>query len=311
MAVSTPQTVINPPRNVVIGQRDTDSLHDINTAGPARSATERALRITNALQTTLDASQLLETFAQEIKATVPIDGALYSLPEQDLELKAGRNAANSCSYRLNLNEQFLGEITFTRKIKFSSGELNELETLLGSFVHPLRNALLYRTALMKAQRDPLTGVYNRAALNETLAREVELAHRHKNELSLIVIDIDHFKRINDTFGHSAGDCLLHGLVDRARSSIRRSDLLFRFGGEEFVVVLNNTDLKGATRLAERIRRAVEKEEFCCGGKTIRMTVSTGVASLREKDIEATLFARADQALYRAKTAGRNCTRAAE
>lgn len=303
------QSTLNAPRNVIVATHATPQLPELSVNDAKRPLHERALRITHALQTSLDLPLLIDTFATEIKSTVPIDGMRYVNESTELDLKSGRNAANTCMYRLTLNNQPLGEVAFMRKSKFSLNEQNDLETLLCSLVHPLHNALMYRSALLKSQRDPLTNVYNRAAMNEILQREVELAHRHKTTLSIIILDIDHFKNINDTYGHVAGDCLLNGLVGCATSSIRRCDLLFRFGGEEFVVLLNNTDTKGAARLAERIRRNVEKEEFVCGGRRITMSVSAGVASLRPKDLDATLFARADQALYRAKAAGRNCTRA--
>lgn len=265
----------------------------------------RLLRMSNALQLSLDVQQVIETFGQEVRETVPFDGLRYNNSLHDVDLKVGRNSQNNCSYQLAINDQLLGEVTFTRKSKFAKHESTELETLLRTLVHPLRNALLYRQALLTAQKDPLTGVYNRAALNETLQREVELAQRHGLSLSLIVIDIDHFKRINDTYGHSAGDCLLKGLVDSAKQSIRRCDMLFRYGGEEFVVVLNNTDAKGAMRLAERIRRNIEKEEYPCADQPLKMTVSAGVAALAADESEEDLFKKADKALYRAKSAGRN------
>ncbi len=300
------QPTLNAPRNVVVATRPVAPSPEYGDSEAKRQMLNRTLRMTQALQTSLDLTQLIETFAVEVKGSVPIEGIRYVNDLSTIDMKVGRNASNTCVFRLTLNEQPLGEVTFLRKSRFSSAEQNDLETLLRCLVHPLRNALMYRIALIKSQRDPLTNSYNRAALNETLKREVELAHRHKTTVSLIVLDIDHFKTINDTYGHAAGDCLLNGLVECATDSIRRCDMLFRFGGEEFVVLLNNTDAKGAARLAERIRRNVEKEEFVCAGKVIRMTVSAGVASLRPKDLDATLFARADQALYRAKTAGRNC-----
>jgi diguanylate cyclase (GGDEF)-like protein len=305
------QSTLNSPRNVVVATLSNPLAADFGDTDAKRQLLSRTLRITQALQTSLDLSQLIETFAVEVKGCIPIEGLRYVNDLAGVDAKVGRNAANACAFRLTLNEQPLGEVTFCRKAKFSGAEQNDLETLLRSLVHPLRNALMYRTALVKSQRDPLTNAYNRAALSETLKREVELAHRHKTTVSLIVIDIDHFKTINDTYGHAAGDCLLNGLVECATGSIRRCDMLFRYGGEEFVVLLNNTDAKGAARLAERIRRNVEREEFVCAGKVITMTVSAGVASLRPKDLDATLFARADQALYRAKTAGRNCVRSDE
>lgn len=301
---------MNIPRNVIVGDNASLLRTDLGISEPGQYSSERLLRIASKLQTSLDIAQIIELFTQEVKVTVPVDGVRYYSEPHSLELKVGRNAAHASTFRLTVNDQSLGEVTFTRKSAFTASQTNELELLLRSLVHPLRNALLYRTALLKAQRDPLTGVYNRAALTDHMARDIELAQRHQNPLSIIVLDIDHFKNINDSYGHTAGDCLLKALVESANTSIRRCDMLFRYGGEEFVVLLNNTDEKGAIRLAERIRRNVEKEAYSCGGRTIHMTVSIGVASLLEKDIESEFFERADQALYRAKSDGRNCVRAA-
>lgn len=304
------QSSMNIPRNVIVGDNAGMPRTDLGINEPGQYSSERLLRIASKLQTSLDIAQIIELFSQEVKVTVPIDGIRYYSELHNAELKVGRNAAHATTYRLTVNEQSLGEVTFTRKSAFTASQSNELELLLRSLVHPLRNALLYRAALLKAQRDPLTGAYNRAALADHMARDIELAQRHHNPLSIIVLDIDHFKKINDTYGHTAGDCLLKALVECANTSIRRCDMLFRFGGEEFVVLLNNTDEKGALRLAERIRRNVEKEEFLCSGKSIHMTISAGIASLHDKDIETHLFERADQALYRAKSDGRNCVCAA-
>lgn len=305
------QSTLNRARNVVVGSNTLSTPAEPSITEPARYSSERLLQITSALQTSLDLEPLIDTFAQEVKVTVPLDGVRFHNMQQGVDIKVGRNAAHLCSYNLSVNEQLLGEVAFMRKTSFTSSQSNELELLLRSLVHPLRNALLYRVALLKAQRDPLTGVYNRTALTESLARDVELAQRHQTPLSIIVLDIDHFKNINDSYGHAAGDCLLKNLVACANHSIRRCDMLFRFGGEEFVVLLNNTDEKGALRLAERIRRNVEKDSYQCGEQIIRMTLSAGIAQLQKQDIETRLFERADQALYQAKSEGRNCVRAAQ
>lgn len=310
MAVVT-QTALNSTRNVIVGSDVLAAYPTPSINEPARYSSERLLQISSALQTSLELQQLIETFAHEVKVTVPVDGVRFYNLQHDIDIKVGRNGAFQCAYHLTVNEQSLGEVTFMRKSNFTLSQSNELELLLRSLVHPLRNALMYRTALLKAQRDPLTGVYNRAALTDTMTRDVELAQRHRVPLSIIVLDIDHFKNINDTYGHTAGDCLLQGLVECANHSIRRCDMLFRYGGEEFVVLLNNTDEKGAFRLAERIRRNVEKEAYICSGQTIHMTLSAGVAQLKKYDIEASLFERADQALYQAKSNGRNCVFSAE
>jgi diguanylate cyclase (GGDEF)-like protein len=122
--------------------------------------------------------------------------------------------------------------------------------------------------------------------------------------------VDHFKSINDAYGHAAGDYLLQSLTTCTEQSMRISDFLFRYGGEEFVIILPETDQAGVLRLAKRIRRRVEKLETVYQDQTIQMTVSLGVTNLRESDDEKTLFTRADEALYRAKRDGRNCIRVA-
>ena len=177
-------------------------------------------------------------------------------------------------------------------------------------IYPLRNALLYREALRSAHRDPLTGLNNRRCLQETLRRETELAHRHGNPLSLIVLDIDHFKAVNDRHGHDVGDLALRAVAQCAAGCVRGSDMLFRFGGEEFVILLTNTDRDGALLLAERVRTAVEAMECATDMQSLRLTASLGVAGLQAGEREDQLFKRADKALYRAKEEGRNRVRGA-
>jgi len=122
------------------------------------------------------------------------------------------------------------------------------------------------------------------------------------------VDIDHFKKINDTYGHSAGDKVLQATVNCIQHTIRSSDILFRYGGEEFVVLLNGASRKGATLLAERIREKVEAGECHAERKKIKTTVSIGIASLDIDDGHESLFMNADKALYEAKKSGRNCVR---
>ncbi|MBI5039738.1 MAG: GGDEF domain-containing protein, partial [Gammaproteobacteria bacterium] len=179
------------------------------------------------------------------------------------------------------------------------------EKLLCCLLYPLRNALLYRDALALAQKDALTGICNRAALDESLHAEVNLAGRHRTPLSIVVFDIDHFKSINDRHGHSQGDIAIKAVVESAQHCARSTDMLFRYGGEEFVMILRNTTLNGARLLADRIRRKVEKLECQGKRKPITMTVSAGVATLESGETAQKLFERADTALYAAKNSGRN------
>lgn len=153
-----------------------------------------------------------------------------------------------------------------------------------------------------AMRDHLTGVYNRRAFDERLAEEVSEAVRHGNALSLLVLDVDRFKRVNDTFGHQAGDRVLTEVARRVLAGTRTGETLARVGGEEFGLVLPHTSAEGAAVVAERVRRLIAGNPFPAVGT---VTVSLGVADLAGAGDAESLFRNADQALYEAKQAGRN------
>ena len=265
----------------------------------------QALRITQSLQTTLDMTAMIELFYKKVSAVVPLDGMEYHHAELGHGVECGRRARHRCHYDLRIEAESLGDLIFRRRRAFVDSELAELEFLLCTLLYPLRNGLLYREAVSRAQKDPLTGICNRAALDEALSQEVSLAQRHATALSLVMLDIDHFKRINDRFGHRCGDDALCAVVERARQCARNTDILFRYGGEEFVILLRNTDQHGAQLLAERLRKKIARTEICCNGEPVSVTVSAGVASLNDNDDAESLFARADSALYQAKQAGRN------
>ena len=157
-------------------------------------------------------------------------------------------------------------------------------------------------------RDALTGLYNRRYAAERLTAEVAHAQRHGTLFGLVLFDLDHFKRVNDTFGHLAGDGVLRVVAAQVQKAIRTEDVLARYGGEEFVVLVREIDHDRVGMLAERIRRAVERLLMPWESKTIRTSVSVGVASLSECGPKATaeaLMNLADERLYRAKTGGRN------
>ena len=162
------------------------------------------------------------------------------------------------------------------------------------------NADLARLATL----DPLTGAFNRRMMTDLATRAVADARRHGRPLSLLAIDVDHFKRINDEFGHEAGDLALCALVDLLRRELRASDLISRIGGEEFVVILPDTSEAAAGALAERIRARVSDSGFAVAGWPAPLRVSIGVGALATGDFDA-LRRATDRALYTAKRAGRN------
>lgn len=158
-----------------------------------------------------------------------------------------------------------------------------------------------------AHTDPLTQVVNRRALFSRLGGELERAKRYESVMSILMLDIDHFKEVNDTHGHLAGDDVLREVAGLLQSTVRAVDIVARYGGEEFVVVLPETPLAGAVTFAERIRALIEAHPFCQAQGPFSITVSVGVAAFPSEGVDSIedLFARADDALYRAKAEGRN------
>lgn len=156
-----------------------------------------------------------------------------------------------------------------------------------------------------ARIDPLTGLANRRGLMERLAEEWARVQRHGGKLSFIMSDVDHFKRINDTHGHTFGDRALQAVAGAIAAQCRQSDLPARYGGEEFAIVVPGEQAAGAEMLAERCRQAVEAVQLDAGSDTVAVTVSFGVADADNADSPETLIRHADEALYRAKNAGRN------
>lgn len=274
-----------------------------------RGLAEMTARLIPALQTTLDIPHLIGLFHSHAKQIILHDAVLYRYPKDGGEVSVGDPGGHSCSYRLVVEGAVLGEIAFSRVQIFSAAEISMLEYLLCTLVYPLRNGLSYKVAMEAARRDPLTGVYNRSAMETALEREVELARRCRSPLSLIFMDIDYFKSVNDTYGHIAGDEVIREFVRCVNDKMRAIDILSRYGGDEFVVILPNTTLEGAEQLAGRIREAVA-DSICLAkiGQGLKVTASIGISSLEDKETAKQLLDRADRSLNSAKQDGRDCIR---
>lgn len=159
----------------------------------------------------------------------------------------------------------------------------------------------------EARVDALSGVANRKAFDETLRYLLSSFHREQMRFSLLLLDVDHFKWINDTHGHAAGDLVVQNLAAYLQSLIRANDFVARFGGDEFAILLGRIDVDTAAIVADRIRQAIARHNFDVGtnGERVAVTCSLGLATVSDGDTEETLFVRADEALYRSKRNGRN------
>lgn len=274
---------------------------------PERSVSlaQMRLHLSQLLQTSLEPQRILGLFFREIQRLVPLDALSYEHKASDLRLEFGECAPHSISFSLNHEGEHLGRLVFRRKQAFSDQEQGNLESILSALLYPMRNTLLYRAATQSALRDPLTDTGNRIAMDQTLQREIEMSRQHLQPLSLLMLDIDHFKHVNDNHGHSAGDEVLKAVAGSIKHQLRNVDMVFRFGGEEFMILLSNTGREAAAMVGERLRFAAQEQDYAADGKSIELTVSLGCSTLLPGESADSLLRRADNALYVAKRAGRN------
>jgi two-component system cell cycle response regulator len=202
--------------------------------------------------------------------------------------------------------------------QLTRADLEFADTVIKAAVAAIRRANVIETTRAANERleelartDPLTRLANRRVLVERLQAEIERARRYESVVSLLMIDLDHFKKVNDAHGHLVGDEVLQEVALLVQQAVRTVDVVARYGGEEFVVVLPETAGDGAVTFAERIRERLEAHTFATkAGLALRLTTSIGIATFPDRDVETAedLFARADEALYRAKADGRNRVR---
>jgi diguanylate cyclase (GGDEF)-like protein len=192
--------------------------------------------------------------------------------------------------------------------RFDEDDVRRLEGLAERVAPAIENARRFREARQLADLDSLTGLHNRRYFHETLAREVDRAQRYQRRLSLVIVDVDGFKEINDRIGHLAGDGVLAEIADRIRQVVRSADIPCRVGGDEFAVIVPEVEVGQARQLVGRIQRAVSAQPIARAG---RVRVSAGVADLQPNDNPTSLFERGDESLYSAKHAGKGGLAAAD
>ncbi len=265
----------------------------------------KILQLTDLLSRHLDLQDILRVFSDEMKSLIPHSSYRYVADMQHIMIKQGRLNRHSMHYHLTIEQMDLGEITLYRKEPFSTNEVCQFEELLCSLVYPLKNALMYHIAITSAYRDPLTEINNRAAMDKLLPREVSLAKRHDQRLAMMIMDLDGFKKINDTCGHDVGDRLLKQVAQLIKNSLRESDMLFRYGGDEFVAALPQTEIQGAIDVGERILASVKQLEVQECPEFAELGMSIGLSMLHAGDDFKRYFKRVDQALYKAKKSGRH------
>lgn len=240
----------------------------------------------------------------------------YMKSDHELLFQGGKDLASIALLPLRQKGILLGSINFgsTNATRFTSKHATDFFSHLGAIAtFAFENAVNRARLLRSGFTDVLTGWHNRRYLQVRLAEELARARRDNETFVCLMLDLDHFKQINDTYGHAAGDEVLRELAQRIESQVRASDVAARYGGEEFVILLPHTDVESGARLAERIRLAVRQKPVSFNAEQeVTVTASIGIASVSPghhdgdlKNLGDSLLARADVALYRAKSSGRD------
>jgi len=241
-------------------------------------------------------------------------------PDVPLQVEDDGVSRKHCKIAMASNGQFqlvdLGSTngTFLNGVKVNVATLQDgdkvqigANTVLKFSIQDQLEEQYQRSIYESATRDGLTRIFNKKYFNDTLRKEFAYCLRHHVPMSLVMLDLDHFKKINDTFGHPAGDFVLQRVAAKIGETVRQEDLFARYGGEEFALLLRESQSDAAIRCAERCRRAVDTADIAFNGTPIKVTVSLGVATLLDSDFSQPeeLLAAADKYLYRAKEGGRN------
>jgi two-component system cell cycle response regulator len=268
---------------------------------------------------------VLKTLFSYIKEIIPNVYALILNNEntkyivENYEIRKSKDIKLSCDFMFNTElfdetENKIAELIICYTEKLEKEQIQFLRLLFKNLSHILGVALKKEITFSnlkqkeeefykKSITDPLTGLYNRNFLNEVLNKKIKEAKRYNFPLSLAMLDIDFFKKINDTYGHLTGDCVLKELALLLKHHFRESDIITRYGGEEFVIIMPFSDLENACKRIDNLRKNIEKYNFCNSG--LKVTISAGVEEYNFKDDMDTFIDKADKKLYVSKTEGRN------
>jgi diguanylate cyclase (GGDEF)-like protein len=263
-------------------------------------------RFGEALTATHDPEQLMRVVAESaVEATGATGGVVLGLEGELARVGDPDAGAERLAFPLRVGSSDFGSLVISGD-SFDAGQVETAASLAAQVVVALENARLHRLVQHQAMADSLTGLANRRSLEETLRSELARAERFGDSVCVVFADLDNFKRVNDRYGHPAGDKVLKEFALALRRTVRESDVAARWGGEEFALVLTGTDAAGGARLAERARAEIEARSIPMPeGEALMVTASFGVASYPECEEFGELLAAADSALYAAKRAGRN------
>ena len=255
------------------------------------------LALMTQLQTTLDIDELLNIFAIEVTRYIDFSGLYFKSLNLNTVFPGSRKAKKEQRFELKVDDNFIGTLTYGINSPISLTNFKVLEQLHQCLLHPIKNAIAYHAAMQLAMQDGLTGLGNRRYFDEQLKRSMHNANRHHSLVGLVLGDLNKFKAINDTYGHIAGDNVLQEFANVLRLCTRDSDSLFRFGGDEFAIIVENANDTALTIIENRINLSLANNLQL---NKYQLGCSIGSTFMNRADNELSFFERADEILYRRK-----------
>jgi diguanylate cyclase (GGDEF)-like protein len=258
------------------------------------------------LQTSLDIEDVLAIYAKFAKQLLNFSGIQFQSTIGTAQTSNSNTSNTPYIFDLSIGSEHLGQLIYFSQYPLGHSIEKKLRILHSALIYPLRNAMMYSRVLKLATKDALTSLNNRSQFNDFLAQKLENCRRYQRPFSLILLDLDNFKQVNDNYGHKVGDDMLKEFAQVLSRSIRGTDSVFRFGGDEFALLIEDPEFTTNKVVAERIMRLVRESTMM---SQYSVTTSIGFTLASSQDCQNEIFARADKGLYKAKASGRNCAKA--
>ncbi len=275
----------------------------LNTVVKQKSADRACINLMTRLQSSMQPSELLSIFRQELRKYLPICGLTFQSKDDFYTTAIPEVGLYGLNVELVIEGYAIGQLEYEFEEGLSAAQKKLLTQLSDMFSFAFRNALKYQKMKKLALKDSLTGLNNRNKFEVSFNDSVRSSQKKDSSFSLLVLDLDGFKKVNDKFGHQTGDLVLTRFAQVLLNCSRDEDLVFRFGGDEFTILLNDANKASVPDIASRIKKAVSQNHLLA---QLNVSCSMGSAHYHQGDDKNTLFERADQALYRAKNKGKNC-----
>ncbi|MEL0640438.1 GGDEF domain-containing protein [Pseudoalteromonas aliena] len=262
--------------------------------------------LVNKLQTSLVIEDVLAIYAKFVKQILNFSGLQFQSTLGTTQTSDSDTNTTPYIFDLSIDKEHLGQLIYFSQYQLNTAIEKKLRGLHSVLVYPLRNAMMYSRVLKLATKDALTGLNNRSQFNDFLSQKLENCRRYQRPFSLMLLDLDNFKQVNDNYGHKVGDDMLREFSKVLANSIRGTDSVFRFGGDEFALLIEDPEFTTNKVIAERIMCLVRKSPLM---SKYKVTTSIGYTLASSQDCDNAIFARADKGLYKAKASGRNCAKA--